>query len=731
MVASGKQKHRPTLAPQQRRIRHIHSILARNLTWNPKHPFVDDSASIYNASNYADDARSETSGDALTPPSGPSPTTSLTLLPSQQLPPHSPIFTPSLSASATAPSSRRNSWRASLDKQTLRALNRFSTQSQTQPKRTGSNQPSEDTPQRQLARSGSSSSLASAASASGGEDGGGVVKGKFAAAVFASMGRMAASLEEVHPVPKEEKELMDTYFTMHLKAEDPAFYTSETLSKSLNPNFRAIDSSQFASWCNTRGSKVVVRLWAQNSHPENSECQPRENENASREERKEGEEGENAGEGYRLLVEWDVEICCLRYLGKHPRTNHSTESTQIEDDAAADGQKSREHSERVQSVTNLQGMLEEQKRELEHDRRRIDRLREAIRNRRSALEEAGSRHREGEEYLDESQLTLTRNRELHARTTASLNTRRKELLADLFSIYPIEQVSAESSQLQIRGCILPNSVYVGYEEERIATALGYTCHLVCMLAYYLGLPLRYPMRPMGSRAKVTDPVSVVQGSRDFPLYSKGVDRYRFEYGVFLLNKNIEQLMNAYGLIVMDLRHTLANLRYLIQTVLTTSVTSTAPSPISLLSISNTSTPMGTSPSRKPFSPPPILLRATPVPRTHLTLPLQLKSPPKSSTASSSGTHSSTTISPAGSLPSGSPSPPMSPLSASPHIATGPSHSVSPLAQASGSGTSLLSTNGGIAFFARAKSLVHRGQQEGVVATNGVNGIGGGEIAQQI
>lgn len=25
----------------------------------------------------------------------------------------------------------------------------------------------------------------------------------------------------------------------------------------------------------------------------------------------------------------------------------------------------------------------------------------------------------------------------------------------------------------------------------------------------------------------------------FPLYSKGVDTYRFEYGVFLLNKNIE------------------------------------------------------------------------------------------------------------------------------------------------------------------------------------------------
>ncbi len=42
------------------------------------------------------------------------------------------------------------------------------------------------------------------------------------------------------------------------------------------------------------------------------------------------------------------------------------------------------------------------------------------------------------------------------------------------------------------------------------------------------------------------------GSRDptsFPLYVKGVDTYRFEYGVFLLNKNIEMVKDSfhYGL----------------------------------------------------------------------------------------------------------------------------------------------------------------------------------------
>lgn len=44
---------------------------------------------------------------------------------------------------------------------------------------------------------------------------------------------------------------------------------------------------------------------------------------------------------------------------------------------------------------------------------------------------------------------------------------------------------------------------------------------------------------------------------------KGVVRYRFEYGVFLLNKNIEILSNALGLRPIDIRQTLPNLKYLL------------------------------------------------------------------------------------------------------------------------------------------------------------------------
>jgi UV radiation resistance-associated gene protein len=40
-------------------------------------------------------------------------------------------------------------------------------------------------------------------------------------------------------------------------------------------------------------------------------------------------------------------------------------------------------------------------------------------------------------------------------------------------------------------------------------------------------------------------------------------RYRFDYAVFLLNKNIERLADSQGLKVIDIRHTLPNLKYLL------------------------------------------------------------------------------------------------------------------------------------------------------------------------
>jgi hypothetical protein len=84
-----------------------------------------------------------------------------------------------------------------------------------------------------------------------------------------------------------------------------------------------------------------------------------------------------------------------------------------------------------------------------------------------------------------------------------------------------------------------------------------------MLSAYLSKPLPYPLSPRGSTSTVTDLVSGTTGETVYPLFSRGVARFRFEYGVFLLNKDIELLSNHLGLRVMDLRHTLPNLKYLL------------------------------------------------------------------------------------------------------------------------------------------------------------------------
>ncbi|KAF0362032.1 uv radiation resistance protein [Gigaspora margarita] len=262
-------------------------------------------------------------------------------------------------------------------------------------------------------------------------------------------------------------------------------------------------------------------------------------------------------------------------------------------------------------LSRYRAEIADQNKALEEDRQRINSLRENIRLRRIALEDARSRYQTGNEYLEESHKILGRAREALFVTTSKLCARQKELVADLLTIYPIEQVQSENFSFKILGVPLPNSVFTGCDEEQVATALGFTCHLINMLAYYLGVPLKFPMTPMSSKSIIRDPISTsLSSSRQgyvtdfvtcrmplkrvidqiifsvhscegccsnnqlgalFPLYSKGVDRFRFEYAVFLLNKNIEQLMNSQGLLVMDLRHTLPNLKYLILSLISRKV----------------------------------------------------------------------------------------------------------------------------------------------------------------
>ncbi|KAJ3400567.1 hypothetical protein HDU80_006847 [Chytriomyces hyalinus] len=140
----------------------------------------------------------------------------------------------------------------------------------------------------------------------------------------------------------------------------------------------------------------------------------------------------------------------------------------------------------------------------------------------------------------------------------------KGFIATLKEIYPINALRDDPNVYLIRRVWLPHSEFINVDEERVATALGWTAHLVTLLALYMEIPLRYPINPMSSRSMILDRLSLHgPGNMEFPLFMKGQDKLRFEYGVFLLNKNIEQLMAVAGVVVKNLRNTLPNLKALI------------------------------------------------------------------------------------------------------------------------------------------------------------------------
>ncbi|KAK9468949.1 hypothetical protein V1512DRAFT_234056 [Lipomyces arxii] len=183
--------------------------------------------------------------------------------------------------------------------------------------------------------------------------------------------------------------------------------------------------------------------------------------------------------------------------------------------------------------------------------------------RREILDLHADKLRDGLEVLREYKQDLNIQRESLTKVGVAISVQRSRICHDLEKIYPIEPIVGKSFAFSIRGVELPNSDYVGIGDDLLGTALGYTAHLVYLLSFYLGVQLRYPIYPSGNKSYIEDPVSIMTGSRTFPLWRKGSTYIRFEYGVFLLNKSVGQLMNAFALEGYDLRNTLPNLKCLL------------------------------------------------------------------------------------------------------------------------------------------------------------------------
>lgn len=214
--------------------------------------------------------------------------------------------------------------------------------------------------------------------------------------------------------------------------------------------------------------------------------------------------------------------------------------------------------------------LDHVERAVQKERRRVQSTRTTLRETRATLTSRRQTMERGQTAQEQSNQDLESNRPHLARSWKALEQLREEMAAqrrrictELAESYPIEPLPKRALAFTIRGLSLPNADFTNVNENEVSAALGHVAHLVHLLALYLSVPLPYPVLPSASTSTIGDPISLMTGSRTFPLYMPRTVLYRFEYGVYLLNKDIELLASKLGLKLIDIRQTLPNLKYVI------------------------------------------------------------------------------------------------------------------------------------------------------------------------
>ncbi|KAK5859225.1 hypothetical protein PBY51_003307 [Eleginops maclovinus] len=394
--------------------------------------------------------------------------------------------------------------------------------------------------------------------------------------------------------------LLDTYFTMHLCIGERIsrdFYKSEVIRDSLNPTWRSLDFGMLPDLLDTSVSCFVVRIWGGQEEQYQLLIEWKVNLDGLRytgqqiRSRNPNEIIFGLNDGY-YSADFDhkdqserkknsllqVDLCSVRNsysvfsLLRLHTAQRAIKQTQVTVQRIG-----KEIEEKLRTTATCT----ERKKERECMQLRIAVLRSELQRQRKALgreidlrqkesaqlqkkEEAFSAQHESleeeRESLTKLQKECTAKREQFLKSNAQLTFRCRQLLSELSYIYPIDV--ANQSDYVICEVKLPNSEdFQAKDDGSVAVALGYTSHLVLMISCFLQIPLRYPVIHKGSRSSIKDTITdrLTEKEREFPLYPRG-ERFHFEYGVYLLNKNIAQLRYQHGLTTPDLQQTLPNLK---------------------------------------------------------------------------------------------------------------------------------------------------------------------------
>lgn len=393
---------------------------------------------------------------------------------------------------------------------------------------------------------------------------------------------------------KVESRAADMFFSLHCDGEQDPIYISEVGQRSINFNFRFFDLSS-ANPSITRLSELKIRVWAKRR------------------------------ESWSLLLSQDIDLRSLHYLGSM-RNHHFPPNSLIfhlEDgmyslDLASKRPEPKQTSplpsssyNALMKLSNLNNSIQDalatrealaaqinsllestphdmvpqaqesahlvstyfstQRRSLRAAQTRRDDLEASIQTRREAIKEGRSAQLRAADHVEHAQSKLPASQELISSTRESIHGQRRRICEDLTHIFPITPIpSGAPLSFSICNVPLPNSDYdpvsSSSTEDSLSAALGYVAQLTHALQFYLCVPLAYPITPFGSRSSIRDDISLLpETQRVFPLFPRGgaTAQYRFDYGWFLLNKNIEALCVSAGLKIVDIRHTLPNLKYLL------------------------------------------------------------------------------------------------------------------------------------------------------------------------
>uniref|UniRef100_A0AAX7V3A4 C2 domain-containing protein n=1 Tax=Astatotilapia calliptera TaxID=8154 RepID=A0AAX7V3A4_ASTCA len=393
--------------------------------------------------------------------------------------------------------------------------------------------------------------------------------------------------------------LLDTYFTLHLCIGDRIsrdFYKSEVIRDSLNPTWRSLDFGMLPDLLDTSVSCFVVRIWGGQKEQYQLLIEWKVNLDGLRytgqqiRSRNPNEIIFGLNDGYyaadfdqkdqserkkNSLLQVDqssvrnsYSVFSLLRLHTAQRAIKQTQVTvqkigkEIEEKlrtTAACTERKKERECMQLRIAVLHSELERQRKALGRERDLRQKERALLQKKEDSFSAQHECLKEEKESLSKLQKECTAKREQFLKSNAQLTFRCRQLLSELSYIYPID---TNQSDYVICGVKLPNSEdFQAKDDGSIAVALGYTAHLVLMISCFLQIPLRYPVIHKGSRSSIKDTITdrLTEKEREFPLYPRG-ERFHFEYGVYLLNKNIAQLRYQHGLTTPDLQQTLPNLK---------------------------------------------------------------------------------------------------------------------------------------------------------------------------